>query len=85
MSPWFEVPILLLYKLLCDSGCLVPVPVPSLQIPQISYASSAPELSHDRDYDFFSRVVPPDSFQAQVMVDVVYSLQEPWDGTMCPL
>ncbi|MGH0169128.1 UNVERIFIED_CONTAM: hypothetical protein FKN15_056112 [Acipenser sinensis] len=40
-------------------------------IPQISYASTAPELSDDRRYDFFSRVVPPDSFQAQAMVDIV--------------
>ncbi|MGH0137225.1 UNVERIFIED_CONTAM: hypothetical protein FKN15_011540 [Acipenser sinensis] len=41
------------------------------KIPQISYASTAPELSDDRRYDFFSRVVPPDSFQAQAMVDIV--------------
>ncbi|XP_053705078.1 metabotropic glutamate receptor 7 isoform X1 [Synchiropus splendidus] len=44
------------------------------QIPQISYASTAPELSDDRRYDFFSRVVPPDSFQAQAMVDIIRSL-----------
>ncbi|CAL8325405.1 unnamed protein product [Merluccius merluccius] len=43
-------------------------------IPQISYASTAPELSDDRRYDFFSRVVPPDSFQAQAMVDIIRSL-----------
>lgn len=46
----------------------------SSQIPQISYASTAPELSDDRRYDFFSRVVPPDSFQAQAMVDMVKAL-----------
>ncbi|XP_054880666.1 metabotropic glutamate receptor 7-like isoform X1 [Poeciliopsis prolifica] len=46
----------------------------SFQIPQISYASTAPELSDDRRYDFFSRVVPPDSFQAQAMVDVVKAM-----------
>lgn len=45
-----------------------------LQIPQISYASTAPELSDDRRYDFFSRVVPPDSFQAQAMVDIVKAM-----------
>ncbi|KAI4532228.1 hypothetical protein MG293_017493 [Ovis ammon polii] len=45
-----------------------------LKIPQISYASTAPELSDDRRYDFFSRVVPPDSFQAQAMVDIVKAL-----------
>uniref|UniRef100_UPI003AB0A508 metabotropic glutamate receptor 7-like isoform X1 n=1 Tax=Centroberyx gerrardi TaxID=166262 RepID=UPI003AB0A508 len=44
------------------------------QIPQISYASTAPELSDDRRYDFFSRVVPPDSFQAQAMVDIIRAL-----------
>ncbi|XP_073792308.1 metabotropic glutamate receptor 7 isoform X1 [Danio rerio] len=44
------------------------------QIPQISYASTAPELSDDRRYDFFSRVVPPDSFQAQAMVEIVKSM-----------
>ncbi|KAM8930831.1 metabotropic glutamate receptor 7 [Pelodytes ibericus] len=44
------------------------------QIPQISYGSTAPELSDDRRYDFFSRVVPPDSFQAQAMVDIVKSM-----------
>ncbi|KAI1890339.1 hypothetical protein AGOR_G00152720 [Albula goreensis] len=42
--------------------------------PQISYASTAPELSDDRRYDFFSRVVPPDSFQAQAMVDIVKAM-----------
>ncbi|KAJ3586459.1 hypothetical protein NHX12_012857, partial [Muraenolepis orangiensis] len=31
-------------------------------------------LSDDRRYDFFSRVVPPDSFQAQAMVDIIRSL-----------
>ncbi|KAK6320824.1 hypothetical protein J4Q44_G00078000 [Coregonus suidteri] len=44
------------------------------KIPQISYASTAPELSDDRRYDFFSRVVPPDSFQAQAMVDIVKAM-----------
>ncbi|XP_076863277.1 glutamate receptor, metabotropic 6b [Brachyhypopomus gauderio] len=43
-------------------------------IPQISYASTAPELSDNTRYDFFSRVVPPDSFQAQAMVDIVKAM-----------
>ncbi|XP_064359569.1 metabotropic glutamate receptor 6-like [Dromaius novaehollandiae] len=43
-------------------------------IPQISYASTAPELSDGGRYEFFSRVVPPDSYQAQAMVDVVRAL-----------
>ncbi|XP_063053087.1 glutamate receptor, metabotropic 8b [Engraulis encrasicolus] len=43
-------------------------------IPQISYASTAPELSDDGRYEFFSRVVPPDTFQAQAMLDVAMAL-----------
>ncbi|KAM6107480.1 metabotropic glutamate receptor 6-like [Phoenicopterus ruber ruber] len=43
-------------------------------IPQISYASTAPELSAAGRYEFFSRVVPPDSQQAQAMVAVVRAL-----------
>lgn len=46
----------------------------SLQIPQISYASTAPELSDNTRYDFFSRVVPPDSYQAQAMLDIVTAM-----------
>lgn len=46
----------------------------SPQIPQISYASTAPELSDNTRYDFFSRVVPPDSYQAQAMLDIVTAM-----------
>lgn len=49
-------------------------PVFSFQIPQISYASTAPELSDKSRYEFFSRVVPPDSYQAQAMVDIVKAM-----------
>uniref|UniRef100_A0A3B5R0E5 Glutamate metabotropic receptor 7 n=1 Tax=Xiphophorus maculatus TaxID=8083 RepID=A0A3B5R0E5_XIPMA len=52
------------------------------QIPQISYASTAPELSDDRRYDFFSRVVPPDSFQAQAMVDIIQALNWTYVSTV---
>ena len=45
-----------------------------LQVPQISYASTAPELSDSSRYNFFSRVVPPDSMQAQAMVDIVKAM-----------
>uniref|UniRef100_A0AAY4DJA6 G-protein coupled receptors family 3 profile domain-containing protein n=1 Tax=Denticeps clupeoides TaxID=299321 RepID=A0AAY4DJA6_9TELE len=44
------------------------------KIPQISYASTAPDLSDNSRYDFFSRVVPPDSYQAQTMVDIVTAM-----------
>ena len=47
--------------------CIVPVP----QIPQISYASTGIELSDKERFGYFSRVVPPDTYQAQAMVDVV--------------
>uniref|UniRef100_A0A8C2AWM9 Glutamate receptor, metabotropic 8a n=1 Tax=Cyprinus carpio TaxID=7962 RepID=A0A8C2AWM9_CYPCA len=46
----------------------------NLSIPQISYASTAPELSDNTRYDFFSRVVPPDSYQAQAMLDIVTAM-----------
>ncbi|XP_061898968.1 metabotropic glutamate receptor 8-like [Entelurus aequoreus] len=44
------------------------------KIPQVSYASTAAELSDNTRYDFFSRVVPPDSYQAQSMLDVVLAM-----------
>ncbi|KAK5894999.1 hypothetical protein CesoFtcFv8_011633 [Champsocephalus esox] len=46
-----------------------------LHIPQVSYASTAPELSDNTRYDFFSRVVPPDTYQAQAMVDIVKAMR----------
>lgn len=46
-----------------------------MQIPQVSYASTAPELSDNTRYDFFSRVVPPDTYQAQAMVDIVKAMR----------
>ncbi|KAJ8006547.1 hypothetical protein DPEC_G00108380 [Dallia pectoralis] len=49
-------------------------PVSVSWIPQISYASTAPELSDNTRYDFFSRVVPPDSYQAQAMMDIVTAM-----------
>ncbi|XP_039548993.1 metabotropic glutamate receptor 4 isoform X3 [Pimephales promelas] len=49
--------------------------VRKLQIPQVSYASTAPELSDNTRYDFFSRVVPPDTYQAQAMVDIVRAMR----------
>ena len=41
------------------------------QIPQISYASTSIILSNKDIYSYFLRVVPPDSFQAQAMVDII--------------
>jgi len=46
----------------------------SFQIPQISYASTSAELSDKSRFEYFSRVVPPDNFQAQAMVEIVRTL-----------
>lgn len=46
----------------------------TLQIPQISYASTSSELSDKSRFDYFSRVVPPDNLQARAMVDIVKQL-----------
>ncbi|KAL1237206.1 Metabotropic glutamate receptor [Trichinella pseudospiralis] len=44
-------------------------------IPQISYSSTSVELSDKSRFGYFSRVVPPDNFQAEAIVDVVQALQ----------
>lgn len=44
------------------------------QIPQISYASTSTELSDKSRFEYFSRVVPPDNFQAQAMVEILKTL-----------
>ena len=41
------------------------------EIPQISYGSSSAELSNKELYGNFFRTVPPDSFQAKALVDVI--------------
>ena len=53
-----------------------------LQIPQISYASTGIELSDKSRFGYFSRVVPPDSFQAQALVDVVKAFQWTYVSTL---
>lgn len=53
-----------------------------LQIPQISYASTAPDLSDNSRYDFFSRVVPSDTYQAQAMVDIVKAFKWNYVSTL---
>lgn len=52
------------------------------QIPQVSYASTAPDLSDNSRYDFFSRVVPSDTYQAQAMVDIVKALRWSYVSTL---
>lgn len=41
------------------------------EIPQISYASTSPDLNDRQKYDYFLRTVPADTYQAQAMIDVV--------------
>ena len=41
------------------------------QMPQISYASTAHVLSDKTIFDNFFRTIPPDSLQAQAMVDII--------------
>ena len=44
------------------------------KLPQVSYASTTPDLSDKSKYDYFVRTVPPDNYQARAMVDVVHAL-----------
>ncbi|KZC12066.1 Metabotropic glutamate receptor 8 [Dufourea novaeangliae] len=44
------------------------------KIPQVSYASTSTELSDKSRFEYFSRVVPPDNFQAQAMVEIIHQL-----------
>ncbi|XP_013776181.2 metabotropic glutamate receptor-like, partial [Limulus polyphemus] len=43
------------------------------RIPQVSPASTGTSLSDKSRYDFFARTVPPDTFQALALVDLVQS------------
>ncbi|CAF3860928.1 unnamed protein product, partial [Rotaria magnacalcarata] len=44
------------------------------EIPQISYASTSTELSEKLRFRFFSRVVPPDTYQAEAVVSIIQFL-----------
>ncbi|KAK6749508.1 hypothetical protein RB195_001862 [Necator americanus] len=60
------------------AGSQVSVMVASMlqlfRIPQVSYSSTGAELSEKPRFGYFSRVVPPDNLQAQVMARVVREL-----------
>ncbi|KAK3741103.1 hypothetical protein QZH41_013926, partial [Actinostola sp. cb2023] len=44
------------------------------KLPQVSYASTSPDLSNKHKYDYFVRTVPSDTHQARAMVDVISAL-----------
>ncbi|XP_064084977.1 metabotropic glutamate receptor 8-like isoform X2 [Macrobrachium nipponense] len=52
------------------------------KIPQISYASTSTELSDKSRFEYFSRVVPPDNFQAMAMVEMVRALDWQYVSTL---
>lgn len=52
------------------------------QIPQISYASTSTELSDKSRFEYFSRVVPPDNYQAQAMAEIVKSFDWRYTSTV---
>ncbi|XP_071547188.1 metabotropic glutamate receptor 8-like isoform X2 [Panulirus ornatus] len=52
------------------------------KIPQISYASTSTELSDKSRFEYFSRVVPPDNFQAMAMVEVVRAFDWKYVSTL---
>ena len=56
---------------MCRDDCFLQIP---FQIPQISYASTSTVLSDKSRFEYFSRVVPPDNFQAQAMVEIAKSM-----------
>lgn len=53
----------------------VSIPIASFfrifQIPQVSYISTSPLLSNSVLYPYFLRTVPPDTTQAEVMIDIL--------------
>jgi len=52
------------------------------KIPQISYASTSVELSDKSRFEYFSRVVPPDNFQAQALAEIVQTLKLTYASTV---
>ncbi|XP_031336397.1 metabotropic glutamate receptor 8-like [Photinus pyralis] len=52
------------------------------KIPQVSYASTSTELSDKSRFEYFSRVVPPDNFQAQAMVEIIKELDWKYVSTV---
>jgi hypothetical protein len=52
------------------------------QVPQISYASTGPELSNKERFPYFSRVLPSDTLQAEAMATLVHDLEWNYVATL---
>lgn len=52
------------------------------KVPQISYASTSPELSNKERFPFFSRVLPSDTLQAEAMANLVHTLNWNYIATL---
>ncbi|XP_074657414.1 metabotropic glutamate receptor 4-like [Tubulanus polymorphus] len=54
-----------------SSSSLVAKLLGQFHVPQISYSSTADELSRKDEYPYFLRLVPPDKFQVRAMMDIL--------------
>ena len=52
------------------------------QIPQVSYASTSLKLSDKSRFEYFARTVPPDTFQARALADIVAALNWTYVSTV---
>ena len=53
-----------------------------IKVPQISYASTSPELSNKERFPYFSRVLPSDTLQAEAMANLVHDLDWNYVATL---
>lgn len=65
-----------------SAAAVVPFRTFLFQIPQVSYASTSTELSDKSRFEYFTRVVPPDNFQAQTMVEIIKELKWKYVSTV---
>ena len=47
------------------------------EVPQVSYAATSAELSDKDRFEYFVRTVPPDSYQARAMIDIITFMNWP--------
>lgn len=52
------------------------------KVPQISYASTSPELSNKERFPYFSRVLPSDTLQAEAIANLVSVLDWNYISTL---